>query len=280
MKRRIVSLAATAVVVGAGIFAVAGGLSAATSSAASGLPTLTLAMNGKSITVGGTLQSGAVNVVSTVTKEAQGNPALVRLDPGVTFAQAQAAVQGHHGDPNYLDPYGALVLYTSTNKGVSSSVQTSLQPGNYVAIDFTNSGPHPHALFTVTQAANPASLPAPQATLASIEFGFRGPGTLRDGQLVRFENQGFLVHMIIALGVKNTKTAAKVTKLLLEGKDNKAGNLSTSFLTFDGGLSTGQMQQQVLTAPPGIYVLACFMNTQDGREHTQLGMERTIRIVK
>jgi hypothetical protein len=40
------------------------------------------------------------------------------------------------------------------------------------------------------------------------------------------------------------------------------------------------MQQQVLTAPPGIYVLACFMNTQDGREHTQLGMERTIRIVK
>jgi hypothetical protein len=282
MKRRIVSLAATAVVVGAGIFAVAGGLTAAASasSAASGLPTLTLATNGRSITVGGTLQSGAVNVVSTVTKEGQGDPALIRLDPGVSFAAARAAVKGHGGDFNNLDPLGALVFFTTVNKGASNSVQTSLQPGNYVALDANGSHKDVHALFTVTQAAHPASLPAPKATLQSIEFGFLGPGTLHDGELVRFENSGFLVHMIIAIGVKNAKTAAKVTTLLKAGKDNQAGNLSTSFLTFDGGLSPGQMQQQVLTAKPGIYVLACFMDTQDGREHTQLGMERTIRIAK
>ena len=40
------------------------------------------------------------------------------------------------------------------------------------------------------------------------------------------------------------------------------------------------MQQQVLNAKPGYYVQACFMDTQDGREHTQLGMERVIRIAK
>jgi hypothetical protein len=274
--KRIASLAATATVLGV---LLAGGLAAAASSAASGLPTLTLALNGKSVTVGGTLQSGAVNVVSTVTKEAQGDPALIRLDPGVSFAEITAAVKGR-GDFNYLDPLGALVFFTTVNKGASNSVQTSLQPGNYVALDANGSHKGLHALFTVTQAAHPASLPAPKATLQSIEFGFRGPGTLHDGELVRFENSGFLVHMIIALGVKNAKTAAKVTTLLKAGKDNQAGNLSTSFLTFDGGLSPGQMQQQVLTAKPGIYVLACFMNTQDGREHTQLGMERTIRIVK
>jgi hypothetical protein len=244
------------------------------------LPTLTLALNGKSVTVSGTLQSGAVNVVSTVTKEAQGDPALIRLDPGVSLAQAKAAVKGHGGDFNALDPYGALVFFTTVNKGASNSVQTSLQPGNYVALDANGKHKNLQATFTVTQAAHPASLPAPKATLQSIEFGFRGPGTLHDGDLVRFENSGFLVHMIIAIGVKNTATAAKVTKLLKAGKDNQAGNVASSFLTFDGGLSPGQMQQQVLTAPPGIYVLACFMNTQDGREHTQLGMERTIRIVK
>ena len=275
--KRMVSLVATATALGV---LVAGGLTAASSSAASGLPTLTLAMNGKSITVGGTLQSGAVNVVSTVAKEAQGNPALVRLDPGVSFGQAAAAVMGHHGDFNYLDPLGALVFSTTVNKGASSSVQTSLQPGNYVALDANGSHKGIHALFTVTQAAHPASLPAPQATVASIEFGFRGPGTLHDGELVRFENRGFLVHMIVGIGVKNAKTAAKVTSLLKAGKDNQAGNLGTSFPTFDMGLSSGQMQQEVITDPPGIYVLACFMNTQDGREHTQLGMERTIRIVK
>jgi len=184
------------------------------------------------------------------------------------------------GDFNYLDPLGALVFSTTVNKGASSSVQTSLQPGNYVALDANGSHKGIHALFTVTQAAHPASLPAPQATVASIEFGFRGPGTLHDGELVRFENRGFLVHMIVGIGVKNAKTAAKVTSLLKAGKDNQAGNLGTSFPTFDMGLSSGQMQQEVITDPPGIYVLACFMNTQDGREHTQLGMERTIRIVK
>jgi hypothetical protein len=276
--KRIASLAATATVLGV---LVVGGLAAAASSAASGLPTLTLALNGKSVTVGGTLQSGAVNVVSTVTKEAQGDPTLIRLDPGVSFAQVAAAVKGHGGgDFNYLDPLGALVFSTTVNKGASSSVQTSLQPGNYVALDANGSHKGIHALFTVTQAAHPASLPAPQATVASIEFGFRGPGTLHDGELVRFENQGFLVHMIVGIGVKNAKTAAKVTSLLKAGKDNQAGNLETSFPTFDMGLSSGQMQQEVITDPPGIYVLACFMNTQDGREHTQLGMERTIRIVK
>ena len=40
------------------------------------------------------------------------------------------------------------------------------------------------------------------------------------------------------------------------------------------------MQQAVLNAKPGYYVEACFMDTQDGREHTQLGMERLIRVVK
>jgi hypothetical protein len=275
--KRMVSLAGTATVLGV---LVAGGLTATSSSAASGLPTLTLAMNGKSITVGGALQSGAVNIVSTVTKEAQGNPTLLRLDPGVSVATVKAAVKGHGGDFNYLDPYGALVFSTTVNKGASSSYQTSLEPGTYVALDLTGNGKAPQSLFTVTQAAHPASLPAPQATVASIEFAFRGPGTLHDGELVRFENQGFLVHMIIGIGVKNAKTAAKVTALLKAGKDNQAGNLATSSLTFDGGLSSGQMQQEVITAKPGIYVLACFMNTQDGREHTQLGMERTIRIVK
>jgi hypothetical protein len=40
------------------------------------------------------------------------------------------------------------------------------------------------------------------------------------------------------------------------------------------------MQQAVLDVKPGWYVQACFMDTQDGREHTTLGMERVIRVAK
>jgi hypothetical protein len=43
-------------------------------------------------------------------------------------------------------------------------------------------------------------------------------------------------------------------------------------------LTHGAYQQQVVHVRPGYWVLACFMDTQDGREHTQLGMERVIHI--
>ena len=62
----------------------------------------------------------------------------------------------------------------------------------------------------------------------------------------------------------------------------RRGAAHALFLRFfgSGPVSHGGMQQSVLNAPPGYYVEACFMNTQDGREHTQLGMERLVRVVK
>ena len=56
--------------------------------------------------------------------------------------------------------------------------------------------------------------------------------------------------------------------------------LATGFTSFMGPASTGAVQQFAIHAKPGVYVMVCFMDTQDGREHTQIGMERTIRIVK
>jgi hypothetical protein len=280
MKRRIVSLAATAAVVGAGVFAVAGGLTAAASSAASGLPTLTLALNGKTVVVGGSTVSGAVNVQTTVTKEQAGFPALIQLKPGASLMAAFRAVGSHHGDFNYLDPYGSVVFDGQVQKGGVGSSQTVLAPGAYVALDIGGKGMPPFAMFTVTQAVSPASLPKPQATERTIEFGFRGPTTLHNGELVRFQNDGFLVHMNVWEATKNRKVAKQVVKLLREGKGNQANNLGINGGTFAGPLSSGAMQQQVITEKPGIYVQACFMNTQDGREHTQLGMERIIKIVK
>jgi hypothetical protein len=51
-------------------------------------------------------------------------------------------------------------------------------------------------------------------------------------------------------------------------------------VSFTGPLSSGALQQETITAKPGIYVEVCFMETQDGRAHTQLGMERIIKITK
>ena len=73
-------------------------------------------------------------------------------------------------------------------------------------------------MFTVTRSSSPASLPAPQATVATIEFGFRGATTLRDGTLVRFKNNGYLIHMVQgAAQVASTATAAEAEADLRAG---------------------------------------------------------------
>jgi len=280
--KRFASLAVALGAMATGITFVLGaaGASASGASASSTLPTLTLAMNGKSPpVVGGSTVSGGVNVVSTVTGEAQAAPTLIRLDPGVPFSEVPtlaAMVKAHGGDLNYLDGYASVVFSVGANKGTSSA-QTMLAPGNYVAIDENGKHLGP-AEFTVSQSPSPATLPTPGATIASIEFGFNGARTLHRGELVRFENDGYLVHMVVGIQVKNRAVAAAETTALRAGNDKLAMRLASGTVNFAGPLSPGGMQQEVISAKPGVYVLACFMNTQDGREHTQIGMERTITV--
>jgi hypothetical protein len=87
--------------------------------------------------------------------------------------------------------------------------------------------------------------------------------------------------MDIAFPVKSKAAAEKVVKLLLEGKEKGLEKfVAGQPFSFAGPLSNGAFQQEVITAKPGWYVQACFMETQDGRVHTRLGMERVFKIVK
>jgi hypothetical protein len=272
----------SAVTAGSLLAAVGGPLVFTSAQAAPTLPTITIALNGTSITVGGSPQSGAVNVVSTTTVEKEGNPTLVRLNPGVSAAELYAFLESKAShDANAVGKYGQIVFDAAAPAGTSET-QTSLQAGQYVAVDAAgrNSAKWPRTSFTVAAAMAPATLPTPEATIRTIEFGFRGPATLHDGELVRFENEGYLVHMDIAAQVKNMRSARKLVKLLLAGNEKQAEKLEVGGVAFTGPLSPGGFQQETVRAKPGVYVQACFMDTQDGRSHTQLGMERIIKIAK
>ncbi len=250
--------------------------------AAASLPAIKVTMTGKKITVGGTLQSGGVRIVSTVTGESAGEPLFVRLDPGVTVAEFFKLLSGPAAnDPNYLDGYATIVTDAAAPKG-TSTIQAWLRSGQYVAFDAERNNPAkwPFTTFVISAAAHPASLPAPDATIAAIEFGFRGPGTLHDGSLVRFADHGFLVHMIVFATASNAANARALARALREGRNGLVNHLATGQGTFAGPLSRGSYQQFVIHNHPGYYVLACFMQTQDGRDHVLLGMERVIHIVK
>jgi hypothetical protein len=254
-------------------------LMTASSLAASSLPTLTLSVTKNTVTVGGSKVSGAVNVVSTVTGEQSDSPALVLLKPGVTLAELGKAVSSIGNGPlDAIDPYATIVFDGYTNRGTPTTDEVVLEPGTYVAVNNGNG----FTPFTVTKAASPASLPKPGGTVTAIDFAFRGASTLRDGELVRFENDGYLIHMVLFARVKSVADAKKAETLLLAGKAKEA---TSKYVTgpqgmFAGPLSHGAMQQQVISQPPGVYVIACAMNAEDGRDHYQLGMFRTIRIVK
>jgi len=277
MSRRFTALAASASATAA--LALAGGAGAAGS-----MPVIHVALKSdKSITLSGTPTSGAVTFTATFSgKLPKGSTGaafgIIRLDPGATLQQAGGAVQSHHGDLNALDPYGAIVA----DGDAPGTIQTVLTPGNYVALNFTGQqGIPPFTAFTVGKSSSPASLPKPAATEASIEFGFRGPSVLHDGTIVRAVNQGYLVHMDSLAGVTSKAAGRKAMALLKAGKDNKAFAYTNGvFFDLMGPASSGAMQQEVLHLKPGYYIEVCFMDTQDGREHTQLGMERLIKVVK
>ena len=259
-------------------------LMAVASAQASTLPTLSLTLTKSSITVEGAAKSGGVNVITTASGVKEASAILFLLKPGVTFEEVEAALKkgGAGKDPNRTSKYGSIVYSTEVAPGHSSEAQTYLQPGQYVAlVPGKGTGSKAHTTFTVAAAAAPVALPAPQATIRTIEFGFLGPSTLHDGELVRFENEGFLIHMDVAFPVKSQRSAKQAVKDLLKGNEKAVEKLAVGEpVTFAAPRSHEAFQQETIIAKPGWYVEACFMNTQDGREHTRLGMERIIKITK
>ena len=283
MSKRLSSLIATAGALAVtGALVLAGG-AGATGAAGGSLPTLNIALTGTTgVSVSGSEVSGAVTVVSTFTgKGGPGSFALVRLNPNLppqtAVQQGFAAVQSHHGDENALTATGSLVVASAQ---APSTIQTLLQPGAYLALNVTGMGQPGFTMFTVTQSGSPASLPAASGTQTAIEFGFHGPTTLHNGTTVRAQNGGYLVHMIDLLGVKSKADGRVALAGLKAGKSQKFFRpLSNGvFISLLDPASPGAMQQTVLKAKPGWYVEACFMDTQDGREHVQVGMERLVRV--
>jgi hypothetical protein len=241
---------------------------------ASPLPTLSLSVTKSSMSVTGAVpQSGAVNVVSTATGTKEASVILFLLKPGSTLAEVEAFTANKKADPNAASKYGSIVFDAETMPGQPSEVQTSLAAGEYVMLKAEGEGaPKVYGTFTVTASAAPAMLPAPAATVRSIEFGFKGPTVLHDGELVRMD---------IAFPVKSHAAAVTVVKDLLTGHEKGLEKLAAGApFELAGPLSPGAYQQETITAKPGWYVQACFMETQDGRPHTRLGMERIFKIVK
>jgi hypothetical protein len=250
------------------------------------LPTVTATVSATSISVSGALQAGAVNIASTATGGKEPSVTLIKLNAGVSLTELFAFLASNKasGDPNTVSKFGAIVFDAEAGKGKPSEAQTVLTAGQYVALNAEgekSSSTWPRSSFAVAASAAPVALPAAQATEKTIDFDFKGPNVLHVGELVRFENEGYVVHMSFAFPANSKKSAQKIAKALASGHEKGLEKLVAGPPAgFAGPLSTGAFQQETITAKPGWYVQACFMRTQDGTPHTMIGMERIIKIVK
>lgn len=254
-----------------------------------GMPVVDVSMTGHSISVSGTLLSGAVDVQSVVTGEFRGAPIFVRLNDGVTADQLVAFMNSNSkqaADLNNVSPYGSIVYDNLDAEPLSANdVETILQPGNYVAFDAAaalHPAGWPYTTFTIDANSSPSRLPTADEWQKAVDFRFRGPATLHTGQVIRATNSGWVVDDLWSFQVKSRKAGHKVIKLLRAGRygviDAIVHSVGQDYSLF-GPISHGAVQQFVFNANPGWYVEACFMGTQDGREYTQLGMERLVQVV-
>jgi hypothetical protein len=254
------------------------------SARAAALPAVSVTISATSIAVAGTPESGAVNIVTTATGVKEASTSLFLLKPGVSGAEFIAFLGTPAArDENAASRYGSIVFDAEAAAGKPAEAQTILQPGQYVALNTEGekASKWTHTTFTVTAAPAPAAPPAAAATERTIDFRFAGPRTLRHGQLVRFVNDGYVVHMDLAFPVRSSAAGAKLVKALTAGNERQAEKLVAGPpVDFAGPLSTGGFQQETITAPSGWYVQVCFMDTQDGRSHNRLGMERVIKITR
>jgi hypothetical protein len=238
---------------------------------------ITIARTNKTIEVRGTLRSGGVELVSAL----RGQLVLIRFDQNASKRRLRLALARTAVNANALDGVAVIVVDVAARDG-HSAVQAILRPGRYEALNITSArrSSWRSTYFRVVRSKRPATLAKPGARVEAIDFGFHGARRLHVGELVRFGNRGYLVHMITFYRAGSRKDARRIAADLRRGRVAKARRLAVRTGMFAGPLSHNQWQQQVIANHPGYYVIACLLRTQSGRYQTRLGMERVIRIVR
>jgi hypothetical protein len=84
--------------------------------------------------------------------------------------------------------------------------------------------------------------------------------------------------MVFGAEAPNLATADKIAALLKAGKDNAAMKLAIGRTAGTARCPTASRSRLSSTSTLA-WVIACFMDTQDGREHTLFGMEKVIHIL-
>jgi hypothetical protein len=247
------------------------------------LPALTVA----SRTAGHTTLSGATGLlagpahVRFTTTRSDATLALLALKPGTTADSLLAALRSAHG-PRDVRDLASLLYAPEISARHDALAYLDLEAGTYAVADVSGKPAGPLKTFTVA-ARDPSAPPAPKMPHADAHLGMRDfrfvarPSIPRSGVL-RYENTGATFHFADAIRLRSGASVTRALSALRAGRRTVPGAVSFSPLV--GIVGPGESGAVDYRLHPGRYVLVCFFADGDShdRPHTQLGMERAVRI--
>jgi hypothetical protein len=263
--------------------AAAGGL--ATAAAVTGtsvaLPTVNVTEKDFSFDAPDSVQAGLtrIHVVNQGKEDHQAQ--LLKLNPGVTLQQLQAAAGG---DPAAVLPFVAVAGGGGTAPaGGSQDIVQNLQPGQYVLVCFISGDDNvPHIakgmikpLAVTGTAPAQVTLLATPNTVTATEFKFAAPASVNAGQVtLQFTNSGSQPHEMTIVKLNGNLTAQQFAALAANPNATPpAGPPPFSSVGGVGGLVPGGSGQTTLNLTAGNYVLVCYIpDPATGKSHAALGM--------
>jgi hypothetical protein len=239
--------------------------------------TVTLAKGKTTVGDTSTLVSGLTRVTARNTGSKPANFALVRIKPGKTFADLQAALNRSPDVPEGTT--ATLTSYFGVAPGQAFVTTLDLPPGDYVVTQPPDGkGLGPNAQFTIANGSAGGSPPATTGTLMLYDYGLRAPATLSGRGTLKINNVGLNYHFVMALrlkpGVSSSSVIAELRARTFDGEG------VAQFTSIIGVVNPGSINYVPVRLRPGNYVIVCFYGDRHsaGKDHAQFGMETAVTV--
>lgn len=203
---------------------------------------------------------------------------VIRIEGDHTLEEVEEVEEVVEGEgtptPDWIKDGGGLGTVGPGQTGTAIEV---LEPGRHVVFDTENGG---KAEFEVTGEAASAQLPATDASLKTVEYGFETSGLKAGRNTLTFKNEGEELHHVIAAPINEGTTIEEVKKFA-SSDEEPSGPPPIDFEKVVGTavLDGGREQVTELELQKGRYALLCFISDRaGGPPHTAKGMVQEVKV--
>lgn len=226
--------------------------------------------------VAGTAKTGPLSLEIANTGKEIHHAILGRIDEGKTLEDVKAAAASTDEEPPawfHDDPFDSGLLSPGAKQTLTFPIT---EAGTYVLLCFLpakDGKPHVEkgmaATFTVAEGPSDAEAPKADATVSMTEYAFTAPEVRAGASAIAVKNDGKENHDVVFAKFAEGKSFADVGLWFQGGAQGPA---PAEFLGGSHTIPPGSAITFTVPLDAGTYSLVCTEQTDDGKQHVQLGM--------